>query len=53
LALARFRVPAREPARALEKAWSAYRKTGGLDLYGHAVTSEPPRLPACAHADER
>ena len=29
LALARFRVAAREPARALEKAWSAYRKTAG------------------------
>ena len=53
LALARFRVAAREPARALEKAWSAYRKTAGLDLYGHAATSEPARLPGCAHADER
>jgi hypothetical protein len=52
LALARFGVAAREPARALEKAWSAYRKTAGLDLYGHA-TSEPARLPGCAHADER
>jgi hypothetical protein len=28
-------------------------KDGGLDLYGHAATSEPVRLPACAHADER
>jgi len=53
LALARFGVAAREPVRALEKAWSAYRKTVGLDLYGHAATSEPARLPACAHADER
>ena len=53
LAVARFGVAAREPVRALEKAWSAYRKTVGLDLYGHAATSEPARPPACAHADER
>ena len=54
LALARFGVAAREPARALEKAWSAYRKTAGLDLYGHAATAEPGRLTGCAHAaDER
>jgi hypothetical protein len=53
LALARFGVIAREPARALEKVWSAYRKTAGLDLYGHAAMSEPARLPGCAHADER
>ena len=53
LALTRFGVAAREPARALEKAWTTYRKTAGLDLYCHAATSEPVRLPACAHADER
>lgn len=53
LALARFGVAAREPARALEKAWSAYRKTTGLDPHGHAATSEPARRPGCAHADER
>src|SRR2546425_9300588 len=53
LALARFSVAAREVARALEKAWSTYRKTAGLDLYGHAATSEPARLPGGAHADER
>lgn len=54
LALARFGVAAREPARALEKAWSAYRKTARLDLYGHAATAEPGRLTGCAHAaDER
>jgi hypothetical protein len=53
LALVRFGVAAREPARALEKAWSAYRTTAGLDLYGHAATAEPGRLPGCAHADER
>jgi hypothetical protein len=53
LALARFGVVAREPARALEKAWITYRKTAGLDLYGDAATSEPARLPRCAHADER
>jgi hypothetical protein len=53
LALARFGVVARETARALEKAWSAYRKTTGLDLYGFAATSQPARLPRCAHADER
>jgi len=41
LALARFGMAAREPARALEKTWSTYRKTAGLDLYGHAATSEP------------
>src|SRR5262249_11932060 len=41
LALARFAVAARESARALEKAWSAYRMTAGLDLYGHAATSQP------------
>jgi hypothetical protein len=51
LALGRFGVVAREPARALEKAWFAYRKTAGLDLYRHAATSEPARLPGCAHAD--
>jgi len=53
LALTRFGVAAKEPARALEKAWSAYRKTAGLDLYGHAATSEPARFTRCAHADER
>jgi hypothetical protein len=53
LALARFGVAERGPTRALEKAWSAYRKTAGLDLYGHAATSEPARVPRCAHADER
>jgi hypothetical protein len=51
LALVRFGVAARESARGLEKAWSAYRKTAGLDLYGHAATSEPTRLAGCAHAD--
>ena len=53
LAMARFGVAAREPARALEKSWTAHRKAAGLDMYGHAVKSEPARLPACAHADER
>ena len=53
LALTRFGVAARAPTRVLEKAWSAYRKTAGRDLYGHAATSEPARLPGCAHADER
>ena len=53
LALARFGVAAREPARALEKAWSVYRKMAGLDLYGHPATSEHARFPGCAHADER
>ena len=49
LALTRFGVAAKEPARALEKAWTTHRKTAGLDLYGHAATSESVRLPACAH----
>jgi len=53
LALVRFSVAAREPARALETAWSAYKKTAGLDPYGHAAASEPAPLPGCAHADER
>ena len=53
LALARFGVAAREPARELDKTWSAYRRTAGLDLCGHAATSEPVRPPGCAHADER
>jgi hypothetical protein len=53
LALARFGVAARDPARALENAWSAHRKSAGLDLYGHAATSEPARVPRCAHSDER
>ena len=52
LVLTRFGVAAREPARALEKAWSTYRKTAGLDQYGHAAMSERARLPECAHADE-
>src|SRR5712692_693151 len=52
LALARFGVAAREPARALEKAWTTYRTTAGLDLYGHATTSELAPLPECAHIDE-
>ena len=52
LALARFGVAAREPARALEKAWTTYQKTAGLDLYGHPATSEPARLPGCGHAHE-
>jgi hypothetical protein len=45
LALARFGVVAREQARALEKAWSAYKKKAELDLYGHAARAEPARLP--------
>jgi hypothetical protein len=53
VALTRFGVAAKEPAWALEKAWSAYRKTAGLDLYGHAATSDPARRPGCAHVDER
>ena len=53
LALTRFGVAAKEPARTLEKAWSAYRKTARLDLYGNAATSTPARLTGCAHADER
>jgi hypothetical protein len=53
LAVARFDVAAREPVRALEKAWATYRKTAGLDLYGHVPTEEPARLPECAHAGER
>jgi len=52
LALARFGVAAREPARALEKAWTTYRKTAGLDEYGRVATSEPARLPGCAHSDD-
>ena len=52
LALTRFGA-AKEPARTLEKAWSAYRKTARLDLYGSAATSTPARLTGCAHADER
>ena len=53
LALTPFGVAAKEPARTLEKAWSAYRKTARLDLYGNAATSTPARLTGCAHADER
>ena len=53
LALARFGVAAREPVRALEKAWSAYQKSAGLDPYGHPATSAPARLRGCPHADER
>ena len=45
LALIRFGVTAMEPARALEKAWTTYRKAAGLDLYGHAAASEPVQLP--------
>jgi hypothetical protein len=41
LALARFRVAARQPARALEKVWSAYRKTAGRDLYGPRRPQNP------------
>ena len=53
VALVRFGVAAKESARVLEKAWSAYRNTAGLDLYGHTARSERARLPGCAHADER
>jgi hypothetical protein len=53
LALARFGVAAGEPVRALEKAWTTYRKTAGLDVYGHVPTLEPARLPECAHTGER
>jgi hypothetical protein len=53
MALVRFGVASKGPARVLEKAWSAYRNTAGLDLYGHAATSERDRPPGCAHADER
>ena len=53
LALTRFGVAAKEPVRELEKTWSAYRKTAGLDVYGHAMTSELALLTGCAHANER
>ncbi len=53
LALVRFGVVAKEQARALEKAWSAYRRKAELDLYGHAATAEPAQVPGCAHADEQ
>ncbi len=53
LAVARFGVAAREPVRALEKAWATYRKTAGRDLYGHVPTGELARLPECAHAGEQ
>ena len=53
LALARFGVAARDSARRLEKAWSAYRNTVGLDLYGHTTASARAQLPGCSHADER
>ena len=53
LALARFGVTTSEPARALERAWSVYRKTAGLDPYGHDTTSEPAPVRGCQHADER
>src|SRR3989442_2981429 len=49
LALARFRVAAKEPALALEKTWSAYRKTAGVDVYGHAPPSETPPLRGGRH----
>jgi hypothetical protein len=52
-ALARFGVAAREPARALEKAWSAYRKTAGLDLLATPRRQNPLDSQGCAHADER
>jgi hypothetical protein len=39
LALARFGVAAREPARALEKAWSTYRKS--VDLYATPRRQHP------------
>ena len=53
LALARFGVTASEPARALERAWSVYRTTAGLDPYGHDATSKPAPVRGCQHADER
>jgi len=49
LKLDRFGVAAREPALALEKAWSAYRKTAGLDLDGQVRdvrTRATPRVRA-------
>ena len=52
LALTRFGVAAKEPARALE-GLVCLQKDGGLDLYGHAATSDLARLPGCAHSDER
>ena len=53
VAVVRFGVAAKEPARVLEKAWSAYRNTVGLDLYGHTTASARAQLPGCSHADER
>lgn len=52
LAVARFGVAARDPARALEKTWATYRRTEGLDLYGRVPAAEPARLPDCGHANE-
>ena len=53
LALARFGVAGRALVRALEKAWTTYQKTAGLDVYGHVPRLEHDRRPGCAHADER
>ena len=53
LALARFGIATRESARAREKAWAAYRKARGLDLYGHADTTASVQLPACPHPDDQ
>lgn len=52
LAVARFGVAAREPVRALEKAWAIHRKTAGLDVYGHVAIAQPARPPDCKHTVE-
>ena len=46
LSLTRFGIAPAEQTRALEKAWAAYRKQKGVDLYGVARANE---VASCNH----
>jgi len=53
LSLNRFGIATAEQAHALEKAWAAYRKENGLDLYGKRVAWPPTQIVKCVHPDFR
>ena len=53
LSLGRFGIAPGGQVKALEKAWAAYRKRNGLDLYGRAADKADAGAPTCGHADGR
>lgn len=53
LSLTRFGIASAEHAGALEKAWAAYRRMYGLDLYGIKTEPQASEITVCAHPHGR